>query len=158
MDRTPQSATDRKGWHPIEDGEERLYHCYLRYSWCFPICYPFAVLTRDGEIVYGSEGQPAPLTQEAAAEILGRDIGPPPPTTAMGALVHHICGAARVESFQPMNVNFGLFPDAADGTRGRDRKRALSKRALQDLEHWLHGPLQRTEKRSAQQDQLLSQA
>jgi methylenetetrahydrofolate--tRNA-(uracil-5-)-methyltransferase len=94
----------------------------------------------------------------AAADILGREIGPPPPTTALGALAHHICGAARAESFQPMNVNFGLFPDAADGTRGRDRKRAMSKRALQDLERWLHDSSQPAEKRGAQQDQLLSQA
>jgi methylenetetrahydrofolate--tRNA-(uracil-5-)-methyltransferase len=46
----------------------------------------------------------------AAAEILGRDLPPPPPETAMGALVTHITGGAEAKTFQPMNVNFGLFP------------------------------------------------
>ncbi len=71
MDRPPQAAEERKGWRPVEDGEERLYHCYLRHSWCFPICYAFAVLTRDGEIVSAPDGQPVPLKEEASAEILG---------------------------------------------------------------------------------------
>ena len=68
----------------------------------------------------------------AAAERLGLPLAPPPPTTAMGALVTHITGGANAATFQPMNVNFGLFPpldDARGGRRGR-------KRALQGL----HGP------------------
>ena len=89
----------------------------------------------------------------AAAERLGQTIAPPPPTTALGALVAHITGGhiageeGGTRSFQPMNVNFGLFPPAAavkdaDGKRlrGRDkaaaRKRALTSRALADLEGW----------------------
>jgi methylenetetrahydrofolate--tRNA-(uracil-5-)-methyltransferase len=94
----------------------------------------------------------------AAAEMLGRDIGPPPPTTAIGALLRHICGAANAELFQPMNVNFGLFPDIAGGARGRERKRALSQRALLDLDLWLKDPSEGSEQRSARQDQLLAQA
>jgi methylenetetrahydrofolate--tRNA-(uracil-5-)-methyltransferase len=61
---------------------------------------------------------------------------PPPPTTALGALLAHITGGAEADSFQPMNVNFGLFPQLA-GARGRDRKKAMSHRALADLEKWL---------------------
>ncbi|HEY0276007.1 MAG TPA: methylenetetrahydrofolate--tRNA-(uracil(54)-C(5))-methyltransferase (FADH(2)-oxidizing) TrmFO, partial [Paenirhodobacter sp.] len=57
----------------------------------------------------------------AAADILGRDLAPPPPETAMGSMVHHITGGADAKTFQPMNVNFGLFPpiDAKGGRRGR---------------------------------------
>ena len=68
----------------------------------------------------------------AAAEILGRDSAPPPPETAMGALVTHITGGAEAKTFQPMNVNFGLFPpiDAKGGRRGRkDRYKAYTDRA-----------------------------
>jgi methylenetetrahydrofolate--tRNA-(uracil-5-)-methyltransferase len=91
----------------------------------------------------------------AAAERLGRDAEPPPPTTAIGALLNHITGG-HIEtidngprSFQPMNVNFGLFPPIAeprtdaDGKRlrgperGVARKRALSARAGRDLNAWL---------------------
>jgi methylenetetrahydrofolate--tRNA-(uracil-5-)-methyltransferase len=57
----------------------------------------------------------------------------------MGALLAHITGGAEAESFQPMNVNFGLFP-VPEGKlpKGRDRKRAYTARALADLEGWLH--------------------
>jgi methylenetetrahydrofolate--tRNA-(uracil-5-)-methyltransferase len=61
---------------------------------------------------------------------------PPPPTTALGALLAHITGGAEATAFQPMNVNFGLFPELA-GARGRDRKKAMSRRALADLATWL---------------------
>ncbi len=98
----------------------------------------------------------------AAAERLGRTLAAPPPTTALGALLGHITGghliaetAAEREamrgarSFQPMNVNFGLFPDMdapsvdAQGQKikGKDRgfakKRAMSARALVDMDTWL---------------------
>jgi methylenetetrahydrofolate--tRNA-(uracil-5-)-methyltransferase len=72
----------------------------------------------------------------AAAEAMGRQMDAPPSTTALGALLGHITGGAAVATFQPMNVNFGLFPDLP-GARGRDRKKALSARALKDLESWL---------------------
>ncbi|MFO1151309.1 MAG: methylenetetrahydrofolate--tRNA-(uracil(54)-C(5))-methyltransferase (FADH(2)-oxidizing) TrmFO [Alsobacter sp.] len=92
-----------------------------------------------------------------AAEAQGREAGAPPPTTAMGALVNHITGG-HIEtidngprSFQPMNVNFGLFPPIAGVSKGPDgkrlrgaekamaRKRALTARARADLEAWLEG-------------------
>jgi methylenetetrahydrofolate--tRNA-(uracil-5-)-methyltransferase len=67
----------------------------------------------------------------------GRDT-PPPSTTALGALLAHITGGADEATFQPMNVNFGLFPELK-GARGKDRKRALAERALADLDAWLGG-------------------
>jgi methylenetetrahydrofolate--tRNA-(uracil-5-)-methyltransferase len=75
----------------------------------------------------------------AAAQALGMDIAPPPPTSALGALLAHISGGADSRTFQPMNVNFGLFPDLPLGskTKGRDRKQAMAQRALADLDAWL---------------------
>jgi methylenetetrahydrofolate--tRNA-(uracil-5-)-methyltransferase len=77
----------------------------------------------------------------AAAEIQARRANPPPPTTALGALLSHITGGADATSFQPMNVNFGLFPPLPQSakSRGKDRKQALSKRAFADLDSWLGG-------------------
>jgi methylenetetrahydrofolate--tRNA-(uracil-5-)-methyltransferase len=76
----------------------------------------------------------------AAAEILGRDVSAPPPETATGALVTHITGGADARTFQPMNVNFGLFPpiDAKGGRRGRkDRYKAYTDRAKAAFTQWL---------------------
>jgi methylenetetrahydrofolate--tRNA-(uracil-5-)-methyltransferase len=67
---------------------------------------------------------------------------PPPPTTAFGALLAHITGGADAKTFQPMNVNFGLFPELK-GARGKDRKKAMSARALTDLAAWLNASAQR---------------
>lgn len=78
----------------------------------------------------------------AAAEILGRDLPPPPPETAMGALITHITGGADAKTFQPMNVNFGLFPpiDARGGRKGRkDRYLAYTDRAKAAFRGWLDG-------------------
>ncbi len=79
----------------------------------------------------------------AAAERLGLSVEIPPVTTAHGALLNHITGGANAETFQPMNINFGLFPDIdatnAKGRRakGKDRKQAMSARAIEDLNEWL---------------------
>ncbi len=73
----------------------------------------------------------------AAAERLGQAMPPPPVTTALGALLGHITGGAEAEIFQPMNVNFGLFPPVDDRIRGRERKLAYTSRALSDLKGWL---------------------
>jgi methylenetetrahydrofolate--tRNA-(uracil-5-)-methyltransferase len=75
----------------------------------------------------------------AAAELLGRDSAAPPPTTALGALLAHITGGADAKTFQPMNVNFGLFPEFPKNAkiRGKDRKQAMARRAIEDLSAWL---------------------
>lgn len=83
----------------------------------------------------------------AASEALGLELQKPPATTALGALIGHITGGANAETFQPMNINFGLFPPLEDeyaytilqnGKRkrlkGKDKKKAYSDRALRDLE------------------------
>lgn len=77
----------------------------------------------------------------AAAAIQGRSLPPPPRETAMGALIAHITGDADARSFQPMNVNFGLFPpldEARGGRRGRkDRYKGYTDRAKEALRGWL---------------------
>jgi methylenetetrahydrofolate--tRNA-(uracil-5-)-methyltransferase len=82
----------------------------------------------------------------AAAERLGEQPALPPPTTAHGALIGHITGG-HIEtidkgprSFQPMNVNFGLFPPLG-GTKRDARKLALCARALADLDNWIGGAM-----------------
>ncbi|MCB5176992.1 methylenetetrahydrofolate--tRNA-(uracil(54)-C(5))-methyltransferase (FADH(2)-oxidizing) TrmFO [Microvirga lenta] len=93
----------------------------------------------------------------AAAERLGRTVPPLPSTTALGALINHITGG-HIEtidegprSFQPMNVNFGLFPPLATAPKSEDgkrlrgpakaiaKKKALTDRARADLAEWLAG-------------------
>ncbi len=73
----------------------------------------------------------------AASERLGIDLPMPPATTAMGAIISHITGGAEAETFQPMNVNFGLFPDVETKERGREKKKVLAQRALNDIDTWL---------------------
>ncbi|TCP58741.1 methylenetetrahydrofolate--tRNA-(uracil-5-)-methyltransferase [Rhodovulum bhavnagarense] len=80
----------------------------------------------------------------AAADLQGRALPPVPETTATGALLTHITGGAEARTFQPMNVNFGLFPPVTGlkgGRRGRrDRYKAYTDRAKADWGHWLsHG-------------------
>ncbi len=89
----------------------------------------------------------------AAAERYGEALSPPPATTALGALLKHITGGHLLagdggpRSFQPMNVNFGLFPplieaaprSRAAGSKTLARKQALAMRALADLDRWLNG-------------------
>lgn len=72
----------------------------------------------------------------AAAELAGRAWLPPPRTTAMGALLAHITGDAEADSYQPMNVNFGLFPPLAD-VKKKQRKEAYTERAKADFGEWL---------------------
>lgn len=73
----------------------------------------------------------------AAAEARGDAPAVPPATTAMGALLAHITGGAEAETFQPMNVNFGLFPPLSGKVHKSQRKQALTGRAKADLEAWL---------------------
>src|SRR5215470_4736877 len=73
----------------------------------------------------------------AAADRLGLALAEPPPTTAMGALLGHITGGADAATFQPMNINFGLFPPIEGTFRGKERKQALAARALSDFNQWI---------------------
>jgi methylenetetrahydrofolate--tRNA-(uracil-5-)-methyltransferase len=73
----------------------------------------------------------------AAAELGGRTITPPPVETALGALLNHITGAAVAETYQPMNVNFGLFPPIEGRTRKTDRKKIYTDRARAALAVWM---------------------
>ncbi len=82
----------------------------------------------------------------AAAERLGRQLAPPPPTTALGALLGHVTGgfADEAAAFQPMNINFGILPPLAGpapkGRRGRiERRRLMTERAKHDIRLWLSG-------------------
>ena len=91
--------------------------------------------------ITGCEGY---LESAAIGMLAGRfaanpDLSPPPPTTALGALLAHITGGADASTYQPMNVNFGLFPPLnLDGkSKKADRKRLYTTRARDALEQWL---------------------
>ena len=72
----------------------------------------------------------------AAAELRGEPFAPPPDTTSLGALLRHVTGGADAATFQPMNVNFGLFPPLLEAPRN-ERKQWMARRALADLDAWL---------------------
>jgi methylenetetrahydrofolate--tRNA-(uracil-5-)-methyltransferase len=72
----------------------------------------------------------------AAAELADATLAAPPPETALGALLGHITGGAEAETYQPMNVNFGLFPPLAGKSRKADRKAMMAARAREKLAEW----------------------
>jgi methylenetetrahydrofolate--tRNA-(uracil-5-)-methyltransferase len=76
----------------------------------------------------------------AAAEHKDEAFKAPPPETALGALLGHLTGGADAETFQPMNVNFGLFPPFDERVRRSDRKKAYTARAAAALDAWLAAP------------------
>ncbi len=73
----------------------------------------------------------------AAAEFGGRPWQEPPRTTALGALMAHITGDAEAASYQPMNVNFGLFPSPPEEVKKKQRKEAYTARAKADMPGWI---------------------
>ena len=78
----------------------------------------------------------------AAAELRGESLAPPPPETALGALLGHITGGADAETYQPMNVNFGLFPPLvlSGKTKKANRKLLHTERARAAMSVWLYQP------------------
>ena len=76
----------------------------------------------------------------AAADLSGERLTPPPATTALGALLGHITGGAEAATYQPMNVNFGLFPPV-EGRKKADRKRLYTDRGRAALAAWISPPL-----------------
>ncbi|OYU37256.1 methylenetetrahydrofolate--tRNA-(uracil(54)-C(5))-methyltransferase (FADH(2)-oxidizing) TrmFO [Novosphingobium sp. PASSN1] len=89
----------------------------------------------EGYVESGAVGLLAGLM--TAAQIAGRDWSAPPRTSALGALLSHITGDAEAETYQPMNVNFGLFPPPDPSTKKKQRKEAYTARAKADLAQWL---------------------
>ena len=82
-----------------------------------------------------------------ACEALGKEALPPPETTAFGAMLGHLQDQTNIENFQPMNINFGIFPTisgerTANGKfrkiKGAERKEAYCRRALEDVQQWLN--------------------
>ena len=77
----------------------------------------------------------------AVAELLGRPLPPLPADTALGALLGHVTGNVETADYQPMNVNFGLFPPLED-VKKKQRKEAMTARARASLGQWLNVELQ----------------
>ena len=73
----------------------------------------------------------------AAAELAGQTLAPPPVETALGALLGHITGGAEAETYQPMNVNFGLMPPIPGRTKKADRKKMYTDRGRAAFAGWL---------------------
>ena len=72
-----------------------------------------------------------------AAELSGRVFTPPPVTTALGALLSHITGDGERADYQPMNVNFGLFPPPEGKVKKKERKLFYTERAKRDMADWM---------------------
>jgi len=89
----------------------------------------------EGYVESGAVGLLAGLM--TAAEVMGEKWTVPPRTTALGALLAHITGDAEADSYQPMNVNFGLFPPVSSDVKKKVRKEAYTARAKADLAEWL---------------------
>jgi methylenetetrahydrofolate--tRNA-(uracil-5-)-methyltransferase len=87
----------------------------------------------EGYVESAGSGFLAGLTAVSLAR--GEQPPLPPPTTALGALVRHITNA-EVKHFQPMNVNYGLFPELAGRVKKKERRQQLAERALADLTAW----------------------
>jgi methylenetetrahydrofolate--tRNA-(uracil-5-)-methyltransferase len=83
----------------------------------------------------------------ADAEAKGHSLSAPPPETALGALLAHITGGADAETYQPMNINFGLMPPlSGPKVKKADRKRAYTDRAREALSSWINGGADRSER------------
>ncbi|MEQ1687403.1 MAG: methylenetetrahydrofolate--tRNA-(uracil(54)-C(5))-methyltransferase (FADH(2)-oxidizing) TrmFO [Sphingopyxis sp.] len=110
------------------DGELRLKSApHIRFAGQMTGC--------EGYVESASVGMMAALF--AAAELRGVALPPPPIESALGALLGHIVGGADASTFQPMNVNFGLFPPLSEKVRKADRKAGMTGRAGDALSQWI---------------------
>ncbi len=98
-----------------------------------PIFFAGQITGVEGYVESAGSGFLAGLN--AALEAKGEPPLLPPPTTALGALVHHVTNA-DVKHFQPMNVNYGLFPELGGKVKKKERRQRLAERALEDLDRW----------------------
>lgn len=89
----------------------------------------------EGYVESASLGMMAALF--AIGELRGVPLPAPPPESALGALLSHVTGGADASSYQPMNINFGLFPPLADKLRKADRKLGMTTRASEALDRWI---------------------
>jgi methylenetetrahydrofolate--tRNA-(uracil-5-)-methyltransferase len=87
----------------------------------------------EGYVESAGSGFLAGIT--AAATVQGKPVLLPSPETALGALMHHITNA-DTKHFQPMNVNYGLFPELPGRIKKKERRQKLAERALAALEEW----------------------
>lgn len=89
----------------------------------------------EGYVESAASGFLSGLTLAALAD--NKTLPQPPPATALGALMHHITNA-DAKHFQPMNINYGLFPPLPGRVKKKERKQLLAERALQELDGWWH--------------------
>lgn len=87
----------------------------------------------EGYVESAASGFLAGIT--AARLLQGRPLAVPPPETALGALMAHITNA-DVRHFQPMNVNYGLFPELPGRVKKKEKRQRLAERALKALDEW----------------------
>ena len=113
----------------------RLLDRELRLKWRPNIRFAGQITGCEGYVESAAVGILA--ARFAAAELRGEAFPPPPPETALGALLGHITGGADAETFQPMNVNFGLMPPLPERSKKADRKKAYTDRARGALAGWL---------------------
>ena len=73
-------------------------------------------------------------------EKTNQTLNQPPQTTALGALLSHISGGGKEATFQPMNINFGLFPPLDQKLSRKEKRQEITRRALLDLDKWLNDP------------------
>src|SRR3546814_3678224 len=115
-------------------------------EWLFPTLrvragrnFRFAGQSTGGEVYVESSAIGLLAGRFAAAELAGHTLAAPPPATALGALLGHITGAAEAATYQPMNVNFGLFPPIEGRAKKADRKKLYTSRAREALAGWIAG-------------------
>ena len=106
----------------------------LRLKGAEPVRFAGQITGCEGYVESAAVGLAAGLM--AAGELAGRTWQSPPRTTALGALLAHITGDAEAETYQPMNVNFGLFPPLTE-VKKKARKEAYTERAKADLADWI---------------------